>query len=132
MIVGLGVDIVDLERIRGMLDRLGVARVCERLLTKDEQNYCLKMRDPVRHIAARVAAKEAAFKALAGSFEARAIGWREMEVAHDEHRRPMLVLHGRARARAAVLGVTKVHLSMTHGDTSAIATAIAERLPDPL
>jgi holo-[acyl-carrier protein] synthase len=129
MIVGLGVDIVDLERIRGMLERLGIDRVCRRFLTDGEREYCLRMRDPVRHVAARVAAKEAAFKALAGSYEARSIGWKELEVTHDAFGRPQLKLHGRAEIRARELRVNRVHLSMTHGDTSAVATAVAESIP---
>lgn len=126
MILGIGVDIVDLERIRGMLERVGAERLCARLLTSAERDYCLRGGDPVSRIAARVAAKEATFKALAGSIEARGIGWREMEVSHDAHRRPHMTLHGRAADRARVLGVRRVHLSMTHGDTSAVAMAVAE------
>ncbi len=127
MIVGIGVDIVDHARIRAMLARLGADRMLGRLLTEGERAYCERMNDPAPHIAARVAAKEATFKALAGSVDARAIGWREMEVLHDDHRRPLMQLHGRAAARAAELGLSGVHLSITHGDTSAVAMAVAER-----
>jgi holo-[acyl-carrier protein] synthase len=126
MILGIGVDIVDHERVRGMLTRRGAQQVMVRLLTEGERAYCEGMFDPVPHIAVRLAAKEAAFKALAGSYEARAIGWQELEVAHDEHRRPLMTFHGRAFARAGELGVVRTHLSMTHGDTSAVATVIVE------
>jgi holo-[acyl-carrier protein] synthase len=127
MIVGIGVDIVDHARIGAMLARLGAERMLGRLLTDGEREYCLRMHDAAPHIAARVAAKEATFKALSGTTDARAIGWREMEVVHDDHRRPLLVLHGRARQRAEELGLIRVHLSITHGDTSAVAMVIAER-----
>ena len=126
MIVGVGVDIVDFARVRSMLERLGEDRVYGRLLTEAERAYCVRMHDAVKHVAARLAAKEAAFKALAGSFEARGVGWREIEVTHDEHRRPHLVLHQKAAARAEDLGVKRAHLTMTHGDTSAVAMVVFE------
>lgn len=126
MIIGIGVDIVDLSRVRSMVVRLGADRIYRRLLTEGEREYCLRMQDPIANVAARLAAKEAGFKALSGSMEARAIGWREMEVVHDEHRRPRLALHGRAAERAKALGVTVSHLSMSHGDTSAIAMVVLE------
>ena len=126
MIIGVGVDIVDLSRIRSMVVRLGADRIYRRLLTDGEREYCLRMQDPIANVAARLAAKEAGFKALSGTMEARSIGWREMEVVHDEHRRPRLALHGRAAERARELGVTASHLSMSHGDTSAIAMVVLE------
>jgi holo-[acyl-carrier protein] synthase len=126
MIRGIGVDVVDLARVRSMVDRMGADRVYARLLTDRERDYCQRMRDPVTHIAARLAAKEAGFKALAGSYDARGIGWREIEVVHDDHHRPLLELHGRARTRADELGVRLAHLSMTHGDTSAVAVVVVE------
>ncbi|MBK8248164.1 MAG: holo-ACP synthase [Gemmatimonadetes bacterium] len=126
MILGIGVDIVDHQRVRDMLARRGTEALMARLLTPSEAAYCQRMFDPAPHIAVRLAAKEATFKALAGSFEARAIGWQEMEVVHDEHRRPLLRLSGRAAVRAAELGVVSTHLSMTHGDTSAVATVVVE------
>lgn len=127
MILGIGVDIVDHERVRGLFERIGRARFLARVLTTSEREYCLRMVDPVPHVAARIAAKEATFKALAGTYEARGIGWREMEVVHDEHRRPHLRLHGRAGSRASELALTGLHLSMTHGDTAAVAMVVAER-----
>lgn len=126
MITGVGVDIVDHARIRSMIARLGLSRLTRRLLTADEGQYCLRMLDPVPHICARVAAKEATFKALSGSTEARGIGWREIEVVHDEHRRPLLRLHGRGKQRAEELALTRVHLTLSHGDTSAVAFVVAE------
>lgn len=126
MIIGIGVDVVDLSRIRSMVARLGADRIYRRLLTDSEREYCLRMQDPIANVAARLAAKEAGFKALSGTMEARAIGWREMEVVHDEHRRPRLALHGRAADRAAELGVRGSHLSITHGDTSAVAMVVLE------
>lgn len=126
MILGMGVDIVDLSRVRAMVERSGPDRVYGRLLTEGERRYCERMADPAIHVAARLAAKEASFKALAGSSDARAIGWREIEVVHDDHGRPRLAFHGRAAAREQELGVGASHLSMTHGDTSAVAMVVLE------
>jgi len=126
MVVGLGLDLVDVPRIAGMLERDG-ERLTRRLLTDDEWAYCQRMHDPATHVAARLAAKEAAFKALAGTMEARGIGWREIEVVHDEHRRPFLALHGRAAARAFELGVSRTLVTMSHSAQTAGAVVVLER-----
>ena len=76
---------------------------------------------PAPSLAARLAAKEAAFKALAGSEEARRIGWRDLEVERESDGRPRLILHGRAEARAAELGVRRIHLTLTHTHATAAA-----------
>ncbi len=126
MIVGLGLDLVDVERVARMLARDG-ERVTARLLTDGEWEYCSRMKNPAPHVAARLAAKEAAFKALAGNDEAKAIGWREIEVSHDPHRRPVLTLHGRAAERALQLAVSRVHVTLTHTTLSAGAVVMLER-----
>lgn len=119
-------DLIDVERVTRMIERDG-QRVTSRLLTEGEWAYCAGKASAAEHVAARLAAKEAAFKALSGSHEARAIGWRELEVVHDEHRRPSLVLHGRAAARAEALGVTRSHLTLSHSRQTAGAVVILER-----
>ncbi len=119
-------DLIDVERVTRMIERDG-QRVTSRLLTEGEWAYCAGKASAAEHVAARLAAKEAAFKALSGSDEARAIGWRELEVVHDEHRRPSLVLHGRAAARAVALGVTRSHLTLSHSRQTAGAVVILER-----
>jgi holo-[acyl-carrier protein] synthase len=126
MVIGLGLDLVDIDRVVRMLDRDG-ERMTNRILTDAEREYCFGMSKPAIHIAARVAAKEATFKALSGTTEARAIGWREIEVVHDAHRRPELVLHGRARARAMELGVVRVLLTLSHSQQTAGAVVLLER-----
>ncbi|HEX4933561.1 MAG TPA: holo-ACP synthase, partial [Gemmatimonadaceae bacterium] len=110
MVLGLGIDLVDVERVTRMLERDG-QRVTARLLTEGEWAYCSRKALAAEHVAARIAAKEAAFKALAGSDGARAIGWRELEVVHDEHRRPTLAFHGRAADRVQELGVSRALLT---------------------
>jgi holo-[acyl-carrier protein] synthase len=128
MIVGIGIDLVEVERMRRLLDRKG-ERALARLFTDAEQGYAATHPEPSRQLAARVAAKEAAFKALSGNDLARAIGWRELEVVSRHHQTPVLLLHGRAAERASELGVTRVHLSLTHTATTAAAFVIAERAP---
>lgn len=126
MIVGLGMDLVDIPRIRAMLVRFG-DRAAARVWTPGERAYCDQHADPAVPYAARFAAKEACFKALSGSPDARAIGWQEMEVIRDFDGAPTLVLHGRAAERAAALGVTAVHVTLTHAEGVAGAVVILER-----
>ncbi len=126
MIVGIGIDVVEVERMRQLLERKG-DRALVRLFTEGERSYAASHPEPARQLAARVAAKEAAFKALAGNDLARAIGWRELEVYSRVEQAPTLILHGRASARANELGVARVHLSLTHTEHTAAAFVIAER-----
>lgn len=128
MIIGIGVDLVEISRVRSMIASRG-ERALLRLFTESERSYCSDMANPARHFAVRVAAKEAAFKALSGTEEARAIGWREMEVELDEIGRPSLRLHGRASSRAQELGVSKSWISLSHGDDLATAFVVLESAP---
>lgn len=128
MIIGIGVDLVEISRVRSLLAGQG-ERALRRLFTDAEREYCEGMANPSRHFAVRVAAKEAAFKALSGSEDARGIGWREMEVRLDHIGRPSLLLHGRAQARAHVLGVAKSWVSLSHGDDLATAFVVLESAP---
>jgi holo-[acyl-carrier protein] synthase len=120
-------DLVEVERMEKLLDRKG-ERALSRLFTQGERDYAHTHPEPARQLAARVAAKEAAYKALSGNDLARAIGWRELEVVSRHGHGPILMLHGRAEERAAELGVVRVHLSITHSERTAAAFVIAERL----
>jgi len=126
MVVGLGLDLIDVERVTRMLER-EAERVTSRLLTAGEWSYCGRMAHPDVHVAARLAAKEAAFKAFAGSEEARAIGWRDIEVVHESDRRPVLAFHGRAALRAQELRVSRTLLTLSHTRRTAGAVVILER-----
>lgn len=123
MAIAVGVDLVAVARIERMLDHVG-DRAMERLLTADERAYCVGMAFPARHVAARVAAKEAVYKALQGTEDARGISWRDIEVIRDLTGRPTVRLHGRAAPRLAELGGTRVLLSLTHTDDLAAAIAV--------
>jgi holo-[acyl-carrier protein] synthase len=126
VIAGLGIDLVDIARVERMLADKG-ERVLERLFTPDEVAYAMARVRPAMHLAARLAAKEATFKALAGSDDARLIGWREVEVISRDGHSPTIVLTGRADLRARELGIQHLWLSLTHTDTTAAATVVLER-----
>ena len=125
MIVGVGMDIVDVARVARLLAVKG-DRALLRLCTPAEADYIRARHGGAASLAARLAAKEAAFKALAGSEDARGIGGRDVEVVKDWAGRPSVQLHGRAERRAADLGVARIHLSMTHTSTSAAAVVVLE------
>lgn len=125
MIVGIGIDVIDLERVTRLLASKG-DRAIRRLFTVREAAFVARRTDPVRHFAARLAAKEAAFKALAGNELARGIGWRDIEVVREESH-PALVLHGRAERRAEELGLSRSWLTLTHSAMTAAAFVVLER-----
>jgi holo-[acyl-carrier protein] synthase len=122
-IEGVGVDLVELDRIRAALERHG-ERFLDRILTAGERAYCYRRRDPVPHVAARFAAKEAVVKALGTGF-AQGIRWVDVEVERDEVGPPRIVLHGAAQQIAGE--AARVHLSLTHDKGAAIAVAVLER-----
>jgi holo-[acyl-carrier protein] synthase len=124
--LAIGIDLVTVARVERLLMRHD-DRALTRLLTPAEREYCVGMAYPARHVAARVAAKEAVFKALQGSEDARGIGWTEIEVTRDEHGRPGVHLTGRAQTRFAELGGSRILLSLTHTDDTAAAMAVVVR-----
>jgi holo-[acyl-carrier protein] synthase len=125
VIIAIGIDMVEIARVERMIASKG-DHALQKLFTDAERAYALSRPRPALHLAARVAAKEAAYKALRGTQAARAIGWRELEVTLAEDGSPALVLHGGAARRARQLGVTRVHLSLTHTSGSAAAVAVLE------
>jgi len=121
--LGVGVDLVEVARLSAIIADKG-ARVFERLLTPAERAYCESRPDPATHVAVRLAAKEAVYKALQGSDAARGIGWREIEVTRAPDGRPDVALSGSAAARAEALGVRRVLLSLSHTHLAAVAVAV--------
>ncbi len=117
----LGVDIIKVERIRDTLARFGT-RFSGRVLTPSEQRY---VRDRPETFAGRWAAKEAVSKVL--GLGVRGIGWRDIEVERLPTGQPAVRLHGRAAARAAQLGMTRIALSITHESDYAVAIAFGVR-----
>ncbi len=126
MIVGLGVDAVDIDRAKRMVADWG-DRMLARLFAPGELAYLATKSFPAQHIAVRLAAKEATYKALSGNDLARGIGWRDTEVVTRADGAPELRLHGRAEARFAELAATSIRVSLTHSDATAVAVVIVER-----
>lgn len=124
-IIGVGIDLVDLGRVRRMLDRHG-DRLLRRVLTPAEAEYVQDAADPVPHLAGRLAAKEAAYKALQALPGARAISWLDLEVIRGPEGAPTVALRGKALEIARATEGLQLHLSLTHSDWSAAAVAIAE------
>lgn len=122
MILGLGLDVVELDRIATALDRFG-DRFLARILTPAERDALPPHRLP--RVAGLFAAKEAAVKALGTGFS-QGIGPGHLEILTDPLGRPVLGLHGPARTRATALGATFWHVSITHGRNTAAAVVIAE------
>lgn len=127
MILGIGVDIIEISRLRHALER-SKDRFLQRVFTPEEQQFCAGHRDPAPHYAARFAAKEALFKAL-GTGWAQGVTWLDAEVRREHLGAPVLVLHGEAQRLSASMGADKVHLSLSHSDQAAIALVILERQP---
>jgi holo-[acyl-carrier protein] synthase len=124
--IGVGVDLVEVARVAALLASKG-GRVLERLLTPAERGYCESRPDPATHVAVRLAAKEAVYKALQGTEAARGIGWREIEVVRASGGRPDVRLTGRAAARSRELGVSRVLVSLSHTHEAAVAMVVLER-----
>lgn len=125
MIVGLGIDEIDIARVEWLVAR-HPDRAMTKLFTAREAAYARARTRPAVHLAARVAAKEAAYKALAGNDLARSIGWREIEVIVGPDGSPMLALSGKAARRAAQMHAERVWVSLTHSDRAAVAVVILE------
>jgi holo-[acyl-carrier protein] synthase len=123
-IIGIGQDLVELDRIGKALEQYG-ERFMERCFTEEERRFLSIRRDPVPGYAARFAAKEAGAKAL-GTGIAKGVGWREIEVRRQPGERPTLHFFGRAAERAERMGVRRIHLSLTHGRDIASAIVILE------
>jgi holo-[acyl-carrier protein] synthase len=125
--IGVGVDLVEVSRVASIIADKG-SRVFARLLTSAERAYCESRPDPATHVAVRLAAKEAVYKALQGSETARGIGWRDIEVTRAPDGRPAVELSGLAAARARELDVGRVLLSLSHTHQAAIAMVVLERI----
>ncbi|HTY61068.1 MAG TPA: holo-ACP synthase [Acidobacteriota bacterium] len=124
MIIGTGVDVVEIARIRSVLERLK-DRFISRVFTPAEQKFCSEHRDPTPHYAARFAAKEALFKAI-GTGWAKGVTWLDVEVLRERQEAPILALHGEAQRLSESMGVHKVHVSLSHSDQWAVAIVILE------
>ena len=121
-VAGIGVDAVDVVRFRRVIERR--PGIVHRLFTETERAYAERSRDPGPRLAVRFAAKEAVLKAL--GVGVGAAGFRDVEVTRAENGAPGLALSGRAAALSVGRGVRTWHVSLTHTDTIAVATVVAE------
>jgi holo-[acyl-carrier protein] synthase len=124
MIVGTGVDIAEVPRIRKSIERFG-ERFLRRVFTEGEIRYCERKAGRFESYAARFAAKEAGMKAL-GTGWSRGVRWRDIEVVRPKGQRPTIQFHGEAAAIAEKLGTKNIALSITHTSEEALAHVILE------
>ena len=124
MIVGTGIDIAEVPRIREAIARHG-QRFLQRIFTEGEIQYCEAKANRVERYAARFAAKEAGMKAIGTGWN-HGVRWRDIEVARKPGGRPTLLLHGKAAEFAARLGAVNIALSLTHTAEQAMAQVILE------
>lgn len=124
MIVGLGVDITEVDRIEQAIARHGRAFL-ERIFTPEEIAYCERHRNSAERYAGRFAAKEAAMKAL-GTGWRKGVRWLDVEVTRNPGGKPSIALRGVAREFADKLGVRHITVTITHSGNTALAQVIFE------
>lgn len=125
-ILGIGVDLVDIHRIAELRQRHG-ERMQRVIFRPEEAEYCLARVNPDECLAARFAAKEAVMKAL-GTGWAEGVAFTGIEVVREEGGKPEIRLHGSTAEKAKALGVGKIHLSLSHARTAAIAQVVIEKI----
>ncbi len=118
-ILGLGVDLADIDRVEGVLSRY--PRFAERCFTDHEREYAFRFANPARRLAARFAGKEAVMKSLGTGW--RRVRWQDIEITGGG--KPTVRMTGTAARRADQLGVTEVLVTITHTNTSALVMAVA-------
>ena len=124
MIIGTGLDIIDVERIRQIHERWG-ERFLKKFLRAKEIEYCFSVRDSAPSIAVRFAGKEAISKAF-GTGIGRKINWHDIEIVHDTKGRPEVKLHGGAKNLLQEMGGMEVQVSLSHSERQAAAMALLQ------
>lgn len=124
MILGVGIDIIEVARIQASYEKFG-ERFLNRILRAGEIAYCLTHRNPAPFLAARFAAKEAISKAFGTGIGAQ-LGWQDMEVARRESGEPYVILHGPGEALLRARGGRIVLISLSHTQQHATAVAVLE------
>jgi holo-[acyl-carrier protein] synthase len=124
MILGTGIDIIEVERIAASYDKFG-ERFVNRILLPDEIAYCLLHKNPAPFLAARFAAKEAISKAFGTGIGAQ-LGWHDQEIRKKDSGEPFVVLHGKGKILFETRDAKKLHISLSHTQNYAAATAILE------
>ena len=124
MILGTGIDIIEVARIARSVEKFG-ERFLQRVLVADEIAYCRAHKNPAPFLAARFAGKEAVSKAFGTGIGAQ-LGWRDIEIRRKESGEPFVVLHGKGAELFAARSAQRLHISLTHTEIYAAATAILE------
>jgi holo-[acyl-carrier protein] synthase len=124
MILGTGIDIIEVARIASSFEKFG-ERFVNRILLPDEIAYCLMHKNPAPFIAARFAAKEAISKAFGTGIGAQ-LGWHDMEIARKETGEPFVILHGKGEKLFESRGAKQLLISLSHTQNYAAATAVLE------
>ena len=125
MILGVGIDIIEVARVKASHERFG-ERFLNRLLLVDEITYCLSHKNPAPFIAARFAAKEAISKAF-GTGTGAQLGWRDMEIGRKKSGEPFVILHGNGKKLFKSRRAKNLLISLSHTANYAAAAAVLER-----
>jgi holo-[acyl-carrier protein] synthase len=118
-IIGLGIDLAEIDRVEALVARY--PRFAERCFTEHEREYAMRYAKPARRLAARFAGKEAVMKSMGTGW--RRIRWTDIEITGGG--KPTVNLFGTAKRRADMLGVTEIHVTITHTDVTAMVMAVA-------
>lgn len=124
MILGTGIDIIEVDRIKAAYEKHG-ERFIKRILLPDEMTYCLSHKSPGPFLAARFAGKEAVSKAF-GTGIGGQLGWQDIEICRKESGEPYIVLHGKGAELLSKRGARLVHITLSHTEKHATAMAILE------
>ena len=125
ILVGLGADLIDVERVRGVIERQG-ERFIARVFSDEERAYCGSMKHPFKHYAARFAAKEAVSKCFTTGIGTE-FGWKSASVYHGSRHEPLVRLDAQGEALLAHVGATHVMLTLSHTENYAMAVAALVR-----
>ena len=126
MIIGIGTDIIELSRLSRILNNHYHSFV-RRIYTEHEVKAAEKLADSLFYFGGRWAAKEAIAKALGVGF-GRRCGWKDINIENDHTGKPVVFLHGKGAETSKLLGVTRIHVSISHERSMACATAVAEQI----
>ncbi len=121
----IGIDIAEVKRIKDLVQRWE-GRFVNRVFTQNEAEYCFKKGEVYRSLAARFAAKEAAFKAL-GSGWGQGVGWKDVEIVSKNGSKPQMVFHGRAKE---MVGNREVTMSLSHTENYAVAVVLIQNVQE--
>lgn len=121
VLIGLGCDVIEVERVRGVLERQG-ERFLKRVFTEEERTYCFSLKYPHPHLAARFAAKEAVSKCFTTGIGAE-LGWKSVSIYHGSRHEPLVRLDEKGEALLRHVGGTHVIVSLSHTEVAAMAVA---------